>query len=561
MMPILGLKDTLLQLLLVIFPAFLMGFGTGKADLQQEEAFNRRLVWLCAISMLLCIQFSFSLEKFYVFDMRIVPIAIGVLYGSYRSALLLTVFYFGIRYLLLGGGTALLVFVILHALFIPALFLNKKRFSEASTTGKMVIAILLQLLGAGMEVLGILYRKSLMPMDLSLEFYMFLAVFILFKLVAVGLIVQLIEGYRDRQRLYQELREVSGKYRQEAHKLQQLIDASPVTIVAIDEHHLVTTINDAMLQYFPGFTKEDFIGKPYRYLTDNYGMDVNEMFTMRAMKGESFRSQVQQYGERTFVTSAFPIFREDGKVVGAVGVSMEMTELIRLRQQISNMERLSLVGQMAASITHEIRNPMAVVRGFVQLMQEKGLVKNEEYTRVIMDELDRANGIIDDFLSLAQNRVVEMRETNLHTVIEQLSPLLLAEANLRGHTIHYEYHPSLSMLSLNEKEMKQLLLNLVRNGMEAMEEKGILTIQTRESADEVELRIADTGRGMAEEVRAKLFEPFFTTKPRGTGLGLAVCLSIVERHEAKIVVESKEGVGTTFIIRFPKKKAKALTAG
>jgi len=128
---------------------------------------------------------------------------------------------------------------------------------------------------------------------------------------------------------------------------------------------------------------------------------------------------------------------------------------------------------------------------------------------------------------------------------------LWADANLRGQTIELILDEKVPELSLNAKEIKQLVLNLSRNGMEAMEEKGQLTIETRLNDSFVELIIKDTGMGIAKSRQERLFEPFFTTKAKGTGLGLALCLSIVERHHGKISVESEEGKGTAFTIQFP----------
>nr|WP_281423168.1 ATP-binding protein [Paenibacillus oenotherae] len=205
---------------------------------------------------------------------------------------------------------------------------------------------------------------------------------------------------------------------------------------------------------------------------------------------------------------------------------------------------------MAASITHEIRNPMAVIRGFVQLMRERSPDHQQEYFRIVMDELDRANGIINDFLSLAQNRVIDKQCYCLHDIINEMLPLLWADANMRGQSIELELAPHLTPFMMNGKEMKQLILNLARNGMEAMDGTGVLRLCTFEYGDRLELHVVDNGCGIPAEKRERLFEPFYTTKTRGTGLGLPLCLSIVERHGGEIHVESTEGEGTSFIVSF-----------
>ncbi|MEC0153536.1 ATP-binding protein [Paenibacillus macerans] len=234
-----------------------------------------------------------------------------------------------------------------------------------------------------------------------------------------------------------------------------------------------------------------------------------------------------------------------------MAIVQDITELETLRMERGHVERLSLVGQMAAGITHELRNPMAVVRGFLQLMREKSPSNLDHYYRIVLDELDRANGIINDFLSLAQNRPMENELCDLHDIIMELTPLLWADANLRGQTIEVKLDEQVPALLLNGKEIKQLILNLARNAMEAMEGKGQLTMETRLADSGVELLVTDTGPGIPPSQQAKLFEPFYTTKEKGTGIGLALCLSIIERHRGKISVRSGEGEGTTFTVFFP----------
>nr|WP_274528472.1 ATP-binding protein [Paenibacillus piscarius] len=206
---------------------------------------------------------------------------------------------------------------------------------------------------------------------------------------------------------------------------------------------------------------------------------------------------------------------------------------------------------MAAGITHEIRNPMAVVRGFLQLMREKSPEDLHSYYHIVMEELDRANSIINDFLSLAQTRESDKEPVELHLVIEELVPLIWADANLRGQSIELKLGTSMPLLQLNVREIKQLILNLARNAMEAMDAKGVLTLETRELEDTVQLIIRDTGSGIPQSQLQQLFSPFFTTKNHGTGLGLPLCLSIAERHSGTIRVESEVGAGTAMIVVFP----------
>nr|WP_285855784.1 ATP-binding protein [Paenibacillus camelliae] len=206
---------------------------------------------------------------------------------------------------------------------------------------------------------------------------------------------------------------------------------------------------------------------------------------------------------------------------------------------------------MAASITHEIRNPMAVVRGYVQLLQERSHVAQREYFSIIIEELDRTNQIISDFLTLAQNKREQKFSNSLNDVINELVPLLQADANLRGQMLVVELSDQLPPYQINESEIKQLLLNISRNGMEAMQQDGVLTIKTMFVNRQIILSIADTGLGIPDELKQKIFEPFYSSKRMGTGLGLPLCANIVHRHNGKISVLNNSQQGTIFQIHFP----------
>lgn len=233
-------------------------------------------------------------------------------------------------------------------------------------------------------------------------------------------------------------------------------------------------------------------------------------------------------------------------------VEKQLEEMRKQRELLlEKADKLSTVGQMVASVTHEIRNPLTTVRGFIQLLNDKTNRQYDSYFKLILGELDRANGIISDFLSLSQRRIDEKVECSLNEIVRSMHPMLVASTNMKGQYINLDLDEQLPSLLLNDKEMKQVLLNLSRNGMEAMTQGGTLTLSTRVREGRCMLEVADTGCGIPEELMDKLYEPFFTTKDIGTGLGLPICLSIVQRNGGIIEIESKKEVGTKFVISFP----------
>ncbi|GAB6171085.1 hypothetical protein JCM15765_05630 [Paradesulfitobacterium aromaticivorans] len=230
-------------------------------------------------------------------------------------------------------------------------------------------------------------------------------------------------------------------------------------------------------------------------------------------------------------------------------VGSDITKHKKFEIEMLRFDRLNLVGEMAAGISHEIRNPLTTVRGFLQMLSVKGeCAAYKDYYTLMIEELDRANSIITEFLSLGRNKNEKFEEQDLNGIVKALNPLIEANAVAEEKSVVLDLD-EIPKLLLNEKEIRQVILNLARNGLEAMGSGGTLTIRTLLEADEVILDVEDEGTGIVPEVLAKLGTPFLTTKEQGTGLGLAVCYSIADRHNARISVDSGTQ-GTAFKVRF-----------
>ena len=192
---------------------------------------------------------------------------------------------------------------------------------------------------------------------------------------------------------------------------------------------------------------------------------------------------------------------------------------------------------------------MTTVKGFLQILsQNEDFIHHRQYFNLMLDELERANAIISEFLALAKNKLVDLQPRNLNSIITAISPLLQADALLADKLIVLDLSEIPDLL-LDEKEIRQLILNLVRNGLEAMPAGGTVYIRTRLEEEQVVLSVQDEGNGIDQDLLDKLGTPFFTTKDNGTGLGLAICYSIVARHEARIIPYTSPN-GSTFIISF-----------
>lgn len=230
-------------------------------------------------------------------------------------------------------------------------------------------------------------------------------------------------------------------------------------------------------------------------------------------------------------------------------VITDITERKRYEKELARLDRLNLVGEMAASIGHEVRNPMTTVRGFLQLYRKKdSFIQYKENFDLMIDELDRANSIITEFLSLAKNKAVNFHLQDINTILTNLTPLIQADAMILDKYVTLQLG-EIPALLLDEKEIRQLILNLVRNGLEAMPSGGNLTIRTYMEGKEAILSVRDQGKGIDPDILEKIGTPFFTTKDGGTGLGLAVCYGIVARHNAVMNIKTTP-MGTTFLVMF-----------
>jgi len=229
--------------------------------------------------------------------------------------------------------------------------------------------------------------------------------------------------------------------------------------------------------------------------------------------------------------------------------TVDITEQKKMEKELDRLDRLNLVGEMAAGIGHEVRNPMTTVRGFLQLLSgKKEFSEHSGHFSLMIEELDRANSIITEFLSLARNKAVDLQKKNINTIIEALYPLI--QANAMKHDNYIEIFLSdVPEILLNQKEIRQLILNLVCNGLQAMSPGGKITIKTFTEREEVILAVQDEGKGISPEIIDRIGTPFFTTKENGTGLGLSMCYSIANRHNAKISFDTNPH-GTTFFVRF-----------
>lgn len=231
-----------------------------------------------------------------------------------------------------------------------------------------------------------------------------------------------------------------------------------------------------------------------------------------------------------------------------------------LREEIRfQEEKLRMVGELAAGMAHEIRNPLTTIKGFMQISKNNGYTM-KPWFELVMSEITRMSELTAEFLQFAKPHISNMKPESVQHCIDRVLYLTESEAALQGHMIIHERSGERLQVLVDKDKMVQVLLNLIRNAFESMKRSGAVQIRLRDEGANCLIEIEDNGSGISESDMEKIFNPFFTTKESGTGLGLSICKKIVQDHGGSLDVKSREGAGSVFSIRLPVLRETAVLA-
>jgi len=248
------------------------------------------------------------------------------------------------------------------------------------------------------------------------------------------------------------------------------------------------------------------------------------------------------------------VYDDNERVNGAVFVTRDITYRNLLENELARLGQLKSVAQLSAGLVHEIRNPITTVRGFLQILSiNEELNQYHDYFDLMIKELDDANNLITDFLSMAKEKESFFAWQDLNSLIQSLYSVLNAAAVMKDHKIIFDLG-EINDIYMDKNQIRQLIVNLVNNGLESMETGGVLTIRTASKGENIVLSVEDKGSGIDSDIMNRIGTPFFTTKEKGTGLGLSICQNIAERHKAEIKIKSG-AEGSTFSVWFKDFKA------
>jgi two-component system, sporulation sensor kinase E len=317
----------------------------------------------------------------------------------------------------------------------------------------------------------------------------------------------------------------------------------------------VTQINRAFEKMF-GWSIEETISCPLLHIPEYIQAEYN-MLVANMLQGATIADyetvRLTKDGRIIDVSITIsPIRNENGTIVAIASISRNITARKHTEEVLRRSEKLSVVGQLAAGVAHEIRNPLTTLRGFVQLQKTKGPL-SESILNVMLSELDRINFIVSEFLVLAKPQINYFQLVDVRDLLRDIILLLDSHANMINVAIETNYMDPLPHVKGEPNQLKQVFINVLKNGMESMPDGGTMSIEVLYNADEhyVSIHFIDHGCGISEDQLKRLGEPFFTSKETGNGLGLMVSQQIIANHKGSIHTQSELNKGTCVEIRLP----------
>ncbi len=344
------------------------------------------------------------------------------------------------------------------------------------------------------------------------------------------------------------------KIKQSLHLAVTALDNSHIHIVVATEEGVIQCVNQRFCQFVQQH-EYDLIGKDifsvYHSLCqcDDLEKQWDVCLKEGSWTGELYFQDLSGR-ERWERVSLHRIDDPDKMQSTVMRISEDITNQKQSEKMLMKSEMLSAVGQLAAGIAHEIRNPLTSLKGFLQLMiQSKKYQK--DYADVMMSEFNRLEAIINEFLVLSRSKSVKFEPVQVNLLLEEVIMVVESQAVLKGVSIQKNLSPSLPNIQGIPNELKQVFLNILKNGIEAMDGvTGVIQVTSVLEHNQMMLIFEDQGKGIPEDEIGKLGEPFYTTKEKGTGLGLMMTIKIIESHGGSIRFESKSFEGTRVIITF-----------
>lgn len=349
------------------------------------------------------------------------------------------------------------------------------------------------------------------------------------------------------------------KTAEDEQQLSTLINSMPDFVCFKDSEGRWLSVNDFGRKLYH-LEDVDYYGKtdldlgeivPFFKEAFEYCVKTDEEAWRKATMTRAEESFMVPSGEiKTFDVIKVPLFDENGERKGLLTIGRDITQQKVAETLLLKKEKLSVLGELAAGIAHEIRNPLTSIKGFMQMVKETREVK-EAYIDIILDELERINQIVSELLVLAKPQSHCYKPFLLGDAIDYVVHLISHEALLNGVNISIDNNASSVVVHGEKNQLIQVFINIMKNAIEAMPKGGSLDLRVWREENEVHVTIADTGIGISKERLEKIGEPFFTLKEKGMGLGLTTSTKIIHEHKGTIKIDSEVGKGTIVHVSLP----------
>lgn len=341
----------------------------------------------------------------------------------------------------------------------------------------------------------------------------------------------------------------------EMHDYKYALDEASIVAIT-DAKGKITRVNKKFCA-ISKYSEQELIGCDHRILNSDYHPpQFFKQLWATIGNGEVWRGEIRNKakdGSLYWVeTTIIPFLNEKGKPYQYISIRNDITEKKKQKEMLHRQEKLSALGQLAAGVAHEIRNPLTSMKGYTEflLMDEKEESRREHFD-IILDEIERVNDIVEEFMLLAKPKSDLLAVKNVNSIISNTLSLFIYELKKKKVDLSFETNVAELLVLCDEQRLKQIFINFVKNSVEAMPSGGKLIITIEKQDGYAKIIVADTGIGIPKDKLSMIGDPFFTTKENGTGLGLMISFEIIQSHNGKLEIESKENEGTTVTVLLP----------